>query len=99
MSFYQFLKKIFELTRKIYRPINILLNVSKTYEKCLNKQLEECFQALLYKYQCGFWKGYSVTKFLLPMIKKWRKSFEEGGAFGALITNLSKPSLVCLMNC
>ena len=28
---------------KNYRPINILPNVSKNYEKCLNKQLEEYF--------------------------------------------------------
>ena len=27
---------------------------------------------------------------LLPMIEKWRKSLDEGGAFGALITDLSK---------
>ena len=24
------------------------------------------------------------------MIEKWRKSFDEGGAFGALLTDLSK---------
>ena len=53
-----------------YRPISILLNVSKVYETCLNKQLGEYFQALLCKYQFAFQKGYSVIKALLPMIEK-----------------------------
>ena len=38
---------------KNYRPIRIFPNVSKIYERCINKQLEEYFQALLYKYQYG----------------------------------------------
>ena len=48
------------------------------------------FQPLLSKYQCGFRKGYSVINVLLPMIGKWRKSLDAGGAFGALLTDLSK---------
>ena len=27
---------------------------------------------------------------LLPMVEKWRKSLDEGGAFGGLLTGLSK---------
>ena len=73
-----------------YRPISILPNISKIYERCINKQLEEYFQALLSKYQCGFRKGYSVINTLLPMIEKWRKFLDAGGAFGALLTDLSK---------
>ena len=45
---------------------------------------------MLCRYQCGFWKGYSVINVLLPTIEKWRKSLDEGGAFGALLTGLSK---------
>ena len=72
--------------KKNSRPIRILPNVSKIYERCLNKQLEEYFQALLSKYQCSFRK----VNALLPMTEKWRKSLDEGGAFGALLTDLSK---------
>ena len=83
-------KKDSRTDKKNYRPINILPNVSKIYERCINKQLEEYFQALLSKYQCGFRKGYSVINALLPMFEKWRKSLDAGGAFGALLTDLSK---------
>ena len=50
---------------------------------------------MLWKYQCGFRKGYSVIKALLPTIEKCRKSLDEGGAFEAPLTNLSK-ALDCL---
>ena len=55
-----FFEKDSRTDKENYRPISILPNVSKISEMCLNKQLEEYFQALLCKYQCGFWTGYSV---------------------------------------
>ena len=73
-----------------YRSFSILHNVSKIYEKCLRKKVEEHFQALLSKYQRGFRKGYSIINFLFSVNKKWRKSFDKSGAFGALLTDLSK---------
>ena len=87
------------LDKKNYRPMSILPSVSKIYERCLNKQLEEYIQALLSKYEYHFRKGYSVINALLPMIEKWRNSLDEGGAFGSLLTDLSKafhclPSIV-----
>ena len=63
-------KKDSRTDKKNYRPVSILPNVSKIYERCLNKQLEEYFQALLCKYQCGFRKAYSVINVLLPMTEK-----------------------------
>ena len=90
-------KKDSRTDKKNYIPISILHTVSKIYERCINKQLEEYFQTLLSKYQCGFRKGCSVINALLPMIEKWRKSFDAGGAFGALLTDLSK-AFDCLPN-
>ena len=65
---------------------------NEIYEKCLNKQLKEYFQALLSKYQCGFRKVYRVINALHPMIEKWRKYLDEGGAIGVLLTDLPKTS-------
>ena len=90
-------KKDSRTDKKNYRPISILPNVSKIYERCLNKQLEGYFLALLSKCQCGFRKGYSVINALLPMIEKWRESLDEGSAFRALLTDLSK-AFDCLPN-
>ena len=73
-----------------YRPISILPNRSKIYERCLFKQLANYFEDYFSKYQCGFRKGFSVANCLLPMIEKWRESVDHGGAYGALLTDLSK---------
>ena len=83
-------KKDSQTDKKNNRLINILPHISKIYERCINKQLEEYFQALLSKYQCGFGKGFNVINTLLPMIEKWRKFLDAGGAYRALLTDLSK---------
>ena len=42
------------------------------------------------KYQCGFRRGYNAQHCLITLIEKWKRSFDNGGAFGALLTDLSK---------
>ena len=42
------------------------------------------------KFECGFHKGYDSQQCLITMIEKWRKSLDKGGAFGALLTDMSK---------
>ena len=52
--------------------------------------MSEFFDNIFSKYQCGFRKGYSAQHCLLVMIEKWKKVLGNGGAFGALLTDLSK---------
>ena len=73
-----------------YRPVSILPNISKIYERCLYDQIESFFGNILSKYQCGFRKGYNAQHCLIVLIEKWKKSVDNGGAFGALLTDLSK---------
>ena len=42
-----------------------------------------------------FRRGYNTQHCLVGLIKKWKKSVDNGGTFGALITNLSK-AFLCL---
>ena len=44
------------------RPVNILPNLSKFYERCLYTQLNKYFDPILSKYQFGFRKGYSAQQ-------------------------------------
>ena len=39
-----------------YRPISILPNLSKIFERCMYDQLKDHFEKLLSKYHCGFRK-------------------------------------------
>ena len=83
--------------KESYRPVNILPNISKIYERCLYKQLYHYFDVICSQNQCGFGKDVSVVHCLLPMIEKWRASLDQGGAYGALLTDLSK-AFDCLIH-
>ena len=73
-----------------YRPVSILPNLSKIYERCLYDQMYKYFNHILSKWQCGFRKGFSTQHCLLVMTEKWRKCLDKGGISGAILTDLSK---------
>ena len=83
-------KKKSKLSKENYMPISILLNISKVYERCLYDQISKSFESRFSKFQCGFRKGYSAQHCLLAMIEKWKTVVENGDAFAALLTDLSK---------
>ena len=53
-----------------YRPVSILSNVSKVYEKCLCDQIYNCFENKFSRYQCRFRKGFNTQNALLLMVEK-----------------------------
>ena len=54
-----------------YRPISILSNVSKIYERCFYSQLYDYFDKNIFsKYQCGFLTGFSTQHAFLAMIEE-----------------------------
>ena len=53
-------------------------------------QMQQYFENILSKYQCGFRKYYNSQHCPITMIQKWRESIDKGGTFGALLTDLSK---------
>jgi len=83
-------KNISRNDKSNYRPISVLPNLSKVYERILSKQISSYFENILSKRQCGFRKGYSSQVCLLRMIEKWRKHLDIGEVAGALLTDLSK---------
>ena len=70
--------------------MSILSNISKIYERYLYDRIQVFFDSILSKYQCGFRRGYNAQHCLVALIGKWKKSVGNGGAFGALFTDLSK---------
>ena len=83
-------KKGSRTDRENYRPVSILPNSSKVFERLLFKQLSCHFEKILLKNQFGFRKGYSTQQCLLAMIEKLRKCIDHGGICGILLTDLSK---------
>ena len=83
-------KKKSKNSKDNYRPVSILSNISKTYERYIYDQIQLFFDSLLSKYLCGFRRGYNAQHCVITLIEKWRKSVDNGGAFGALLTDISK---------
>ena len=73
-----------------YRPVSILPNLSKIFERLMFSQLSKYFEDILSNLQCGFRKGFSAQVCLLDMIEKWKVCIDNGGLCGALLTDLSK---------
>ena len=81
-------KKPTKTSKDNYRPVPILSNISKIYERSMIKQRSEYFEPILSKFQCGFRKGFSAQHCLLSMVKKWKTAVNNKTTFGALLTNL-----------
>ena len=73
-----------------YRPISILSNLSKVFERCLYNQLSVLFDKTLSICQCRFTKGFNAQHCLINLLDKWRQSLDQGFVFGALLTDPSK---------
>ena len=83
-------KKGTKTSKDHYRPVSILSNISKIYERLIFKQMSEYFESVLSKYQCGFRNGFSPQHCLLVMLEKWKLAVDNKKTFGALLTDLSK---------
>ena len=83
-------KKKSKNSKDNYRLVSILSNISNSYERCIYDQIQLFFDSLLSKYQCVFCRGYNAQPCLISLIEKWKKSVDNGSAFGALLTDLSK---------
>ena len=75
-----------------YRPISILPNLSKVYERLMYNQISPWFDSVFSRFQCGFQKVFNAQHCLLTMLEKWRKTLDEGGETGAVLADLSKAS-------
>ena len=73
-----------------YRPISILPNLSKVYERLMYNQISPYFHPMFSKFQCGFWKGFNAQHCLLTKVEKWRKTLDQGGETGEVLTDRSK---------
>ena len=77
-------KKDDKTDKENYRPISILPNLSKVYERLMYDQMYPFFDQIFLKLQCSFRKGFTavfvkVLTCLIHMIEKWQKYLDTGG--------------------
>ena len=73
-----------------YRPVSILSNTSKIYERSFYNQMYGYFVSIFSKYQCGFRKGHNPQHYLLDIIEKVKQVRDNNDVFAAVLTDLSK---------
>ena len=52
-----------------YRPVSMLSNISKIYERCLYDQIQVFFDSILSKSQWGVQRDYNAQHCLIPLIE------------------------------
>ena len=95
-SLYPFCMKLADITpvykkgnrevKENFRPVSILSNLSKVFEKCLYKQISPYFDKITSKYQCGFRNNNNAQHCLLALTEAWKSSVDDGKTFGSLLT-------------
>ena len=91
-------KKKSKNSKDNFRPVSILSNVSKIYERCICDQIQLFFDSLLSKYQCGFRRGYNAQHCLITLIKKCKKVLTMAVHLVSYLLIYQKLSIVCLMS-
>jgi hypothetical protein len=91
-------KKSDKLCKENYRPISVLVIVSKVYEKIfvqrMSRYIEKIFNPLLSAYR----NGYSCNDVLLKFVEMWKQSLDQNLFAGAILMDLSK-AFDCLPHC
>ena len=75
---------------KNYRPISLLPNVSKIFERILQTQLLSYMEKFLSPALCGYRKGFNTQMALIRMIEKMKESLDKKGLAAAVLMDLSK---------
>ena len=83
-------KKNDDLGKENYRPVSVLLHVSKIIERVMYTQIENFMEDKLSKLLTGFRKNHSTQHCLVNMLEKWKNTLDKGGFVCAIFMDLSK---------
>ena len=75
-----------------YRPISVLSQVNKVFEKILHKRLYKYLSKfkILYEYQFGFREGHSTTQALVEITDRLKKAIDEKMLTCGIFIDLTK---------
>ena len=83
-------KKNDQLNKKNYRPVSILVSLSKIVEGLLCDQLMLYFQDVLCKELSAYRKLYGCSNVLLQCVEQWKQAIDNGDTVGCVLMDLSK---------
>ena len=83
-------KKIDNLIKSNYRPMSILIVMSKVYERVMANQLLAYFENILSPLLSAFRKNYGCQSTLLNMVQHFKNCIDNGQFVGCIGMDLSK---------
>jgi hypothetical protein len=83
-------KKKDRLEKENYRPVSILVVLSKIFEKIYSIQVERYFATIFHPFLSAYRKHYGCHDVLLRMIEDWKRALDNNMFSGALLMDLSK---------
>lgn len=83
-------KKKDKLDKENYRPVSILVVLSKIFEKIYSVQVERFFVNIFHPFLSAYRKNYGCQDVLLRMIEDWKHALDHNMFSGALLMDLSK---------
>ena len=83
-------KKSDSLQKGNYRPVSVLIIISKLYESVVNDQMTEHFIAILEDIWCAYRKGHSCQDPLFKCVDDWKQDLDNNNYVGAVFMDLSK---------
>ena len=86
------------LNKVNYRPVSILVALSKIYEKAVGVPLTGYFNSIFSSLLSAFRKGYSCQSSLLNMIEKFKSALDKGEFVACISMDISK-AFDCLPHC
>ena len=83
-------KKNADLDKGNYRPVSVLFNVSKVFEKIIYNQIDAFMQDKLSNLLTDFRKNHSTQHCLMYMLENQKNMLDKGGYVCAMFMDLSK---------
>ena len=74
--------------KKNYRPVHILLMLSKVYERVIYKQTPYYFELFFNEILCGFRKAHLTQHALFKLLTSWQYLLDRDGFVGSILMDL-----------
>ena len=86
------------LNKSNYRPVSVLVALSKIYEKAVSIQVTDHFNSIFSVLLSAFRKGYSCQSTLLNMVENFKWALDKGEYVACISMDISK-AFDCLPHC
>ena len=83
-------KKNDNLNKANYRPVSVLISLSKLVEGLMCDQLMSFFENVLCKELSAYRKNYGCSNVLLHCVEEWKYALDNGNTIGCIMMDLSK---------